>query len=248
MRSIMKLLDKIAIVTGGASGIGRSICARLAAEGAKIVLVDINEAAASETAAALQESGAEISVCIADVRDAARVQEIVEQTIANYGRIDVLVNNAGGSARLIGKKTDFVESDPETWNWVIGLNLIAPMLWMRAVLPHMLDRESGKIVNIASIAGVRALASHADYSASKGGLIALTRTVAQEVGKRGVNINCISPGSIATRGGSPETFLPGVGMPEDIADAVAFLASDEARFITGQNLPVDGGRSITSKC
>lgn len=244
----MKFLNKTAIVTGGASGIGRSICVKLAAEGARIVLVDVNKSTAETTATSLRESGGEVVVHIADVRDEVCVQRIVNQTIADYGRIDILVNNAGGSARLIGKKSDFAESDPETWNWVIGLNLIAPMLWMRAVLPYMIKREYGKIVNIASIAGIRALAGHADYAASKGGMIALTKTVAQEVGKQGININCISPGSIKTRDGSPETFLSGVGHPEDIADAVAFLASDEARFITGQNLSVDGGRSITSKC
>lgn len=244
----MMLTNKIAIVTGGASGIGRSICEKLAAQGAIIELVDINESAADETLAALREKGAQIQKHIADVCDAACVQQIVNATIAEYGRIDILVNNAGGSARLIGKKSNFIDSDPETWRWVMNLNLFAPMLWMRTVLPHMVSRESGRIINIASIAGIRALAGHADYSASKGGLIALTRTVAQEVGKKGININCISPGSIATRDGSPETFLPGVGLPEDIAGAVAFLASDEARFITGQNLAVDGGRSITSKC
>lgn len=245
----MKRLEKrVAIVTGGASGIGRSICARLCSEGANVILVDINEENAVRTVEEIQNSGGKIISFTADVRDAVRVQEIVNRTIDAYGRIDILVNNAGGSARLINKRTNFIDSDPETWDWVLSLNLRAPMLWMRMILPHMVKAGYGRIVNIASIAGHRALAGHADYAASKGGVIALTKTVAQEVGKQGITINCISPGSIATRDGSPETFLPGVGAPEDIADAAAFLASDDARFITGQNICVDGGRSITSKC
>lgn len=245
----MKRLEgKIAIVTGGASGIGRCICQRLASEGAKLLIVDLNAEAAEVAAAAICTDGGMVDVYMGDVCDEQRVNEIVRSCLAMHGRIDILVNNAGGSARLIGKQSNFVDSRSETWKWVLSLNLIAPMLWIHAVLPSMIEQAYGKIINIASIAGARALAGHADYAASKGGVIALSQTVAQEVGKCGININCISPGSIATRDGSPETFLLGAGKPEDVADAVAFLASDDARYITGQNLFVDGGRSITSKC
>ena len=143
----MKRLEgKIAIVTGGASGIGRCICQRLASEGAKLLIVDLNAEAAEVAAAAICTDGGMVDVYMGDVCDEQRVNEIVRSCLAMHGRIDILVNNAGGSARLIGKQSNFVDSRSETWKWVLSLNLIAPMLWIHAVLPSMIEQAYGKII------------------------------------------------------------------------------------------------------
>lgn len=246
----MKLESRIAIITGAANpkGIGYATAKALAKEGATVILADIMEEQLNSSVKELADLGLRAVGISCDITKREDIDSLVNHVLSIFGRIDILVNNAGGSARIIKKQTDFIDSDPETWDWVIKLNLIGPMLLMRRVLPVMVERKYGKIVNLASIAGIRALGGYADYSASKGGLIALSRTVAQEVGDSNITINCVAPGSIATRGDGPATFLGRLGTAEEVADLILFLSSDDSSFITGQCFAIDGGRSITSIC
>lgn len=244
----MKLKGQTAIVTGAGNGIGKATAMAMAREGANLVLVDLNEENALKVAAEIQSIGGHAVVEQADVCDSVRINEIAERTINDFNRIDIVVNNAGGSARLIGKMTPFVESSQSTWEWVIRLNLIAPMIMNHAVIPHMMQRRFGKIINLGSIAGVNGLSKLVDYSAAKGGVIAMTRALAIELGPYGINVNCVSPGAIESRPGSPNTFLNRPGQPWEVAELILFLASGDSDFITGQNYLIDGGRSNSSKC
>lgn len=246
----MTLEGKTAIVTGSAnpSGIGHATAMLLAREGAKTVFADIDLTLAEQAARQARAEGLEAMGVACDVTRQEDVHALMDTVRQAYGEVDILVNNAGGSARLIHRQTRFVDSCPETWDWVLRLNLLGPMLLMHQVLPGMIRRRGGKIVNVASIAGIRALGGYADYSASKGGLIAFSRTLAQEVGEYGINVNCVAPGSIATRGDGPNTFLNRLGRAEEVAQMILYLCSDASGFVTGQCFAIDGGRSITSVC
>ena len=159
-------------------------------------------------------------------------------------------NNAGGPANYYQgmKCTRFIDSTEEVWRMVVDINLIGTMIVTRAVLDGMIERQKGKIVNVGSVAGVNGLPNMVDYSAAKGGVIALTRALAIELGEYNINVNCVSPGSIDSRGGGPPTYLKRVGKPHEVANLIAFLASDESDFITGQNFVIDGGRVLSTKC
>ncbi len=244
----MKLKGQTAIVTGTGNGIGKALAIAMAREGATLVLVDLNEESNAAVASEIILLGGHAVVEKADVCDSARINEIVNCTINKFNKVDIVVNNAGGSARLINKVTPFSESCQSTWEWVIRLNLIAPMIMNRAIIPHMMQRRFGKIVNLASIAGVNGLPNLVDYSAAKGGVIAMTRALAIELGSYGINVNCVSPGSIESRPEQPNTFLKRSGQPWEVAELILFLASRDSDFITGQNYLIDGGRSLSSKC
>jgi len=241
----MRLADTTAIVTGGASGIGHAIVRRFAAEGASVIIADI--AAERAEAVAGELSGAR--AVHADVTRAADVERLVTEATDAFGRVDVLVNNAGFAAG-----DDLLETDEETWDTDVSLNLTAPFLCSKAVLPGMIERRFGVIVNIASVNGLAFFANDA-YSAAKAGLINLTRTIAVRYGHQGIRANAIAPGTIRTPlwqeriEKEPAIFerllkwypLGRVGEPEDVAAAAVFLASDEAAWITGEVLRVDGG-------
>jgi len=244
----VKLKGQTAIVTGAGNGIGKAVAMAMAREGANLVLVDLNGESASAVASEIISAGGYAIAEKADVCDSVRINEIVNRTINELEKIDIVVNNAGGSARLIGKVTPFAESCQSTWEWVIRLNLIAPMIMNRAVVPHMIQRRRGKIVNLGSIAGVNGLPNLVDYSAAKGGVISMTRALAIELGPYGINVNCVSPGAIESRPGQPNTFLNRSGQPWEVAELILFLASGDSDFITGQNYLIDGGRSLSSKC
>jgi 2-hydroxycyclohexanecarboxyl-CoA dehydrogenase len=245
--------DRVAIVTGGAQGIGEAIARRLATESAKTAILDIQHDKAQAVADSISSSGGiavGVSLDIADRRDVWRAVHDVE---ARFGRVDVLVNNAGWD-----KAAPFVELSEEIWDRVIAVNLRGPITVTRAVLDGMIARGYGRIVNIASDAGRVGSSGESVYSACKGGIIALTKTLARELVRSNVLVNCVSPGPTDT------PFLAGVaadnsrlaealeraipmrrlGHPEEMANAVAFLASDEASYITGQTLSVSGGLTM----
>jgi meso-butanediol dehydrogenase / (S,S)-butanediol dehydrogenase / diacetyl reductase len=237
----MSRLDgKAAIVTGGGSGIGRAICARFAAEGASVVVADLAGERAEEVAAEIGGRAVQADVTVA--ADVARM-------VAEAGRVDVLVNNAGG-----GTADDLLEIDEETWDANVALNLKSAFLCSKAVLPGMIDRGAGVIVSIASVNGMAFFANE-PYSAAKAGVINLTRSMAVRYGHHGIRAVAIAPGTIRTPIWQervekvPEIFerlvrwypLARVGEPEDVAAAAAFLASDDASWITGEVLRVDGG-------
>ena len=227
--------------------IGKQISLDFASQGANVVVCDYNEDNANQTVSEIEALGVSAMAAICDVRDRAKVFEYVNRAVEKYGKIDVLVNNAGGSAALINKLSNFVDAEPETLDFVIDTNVKGAMNFTQAVLKPMIKQESGKIINMSSIAAVCGLKERVDYSAAKAALIGMTKTLAMEVGEYNICVNCVSPGAIGRDGAHLEnmTFLGKngrSGVPKDISETVLFLASQD--FITGQNFVVDGGRTL----
>ncbi|RRJ94601.1 SDR family oxidoreductase [Opitutaceae bacterium TAV4] len=246
----MKLKDNVAIVTGaGGGGIGRAIAHRLAAEGATVIVTDINADNAQAVADAINNTGGTALAIKADVTKSREVGDMVRATLDRFGRIDILVNNAGGSAGLLKKLSHFKDTTEDIWKWVLDLNLNGTLICIHSVITHMVERRRGKIINIASIAAEVGILNRVDYSAAKGAIISLTRALAMEVGPHNINVNCVSPGAIATRNSNlaTGTWLGREGQPAEVASLVAFLASEEAAYITGQNHIIDGGRVLGPK-
>jgi 3-oxoacyl-[acyl-carrier protein] reductase len=243
----MDLSTNVAIVTGSGRGIGREIALVLARHGASVVISDINVAAAEKAAAEIKNDGGSSIAIAADVTEQEQVASLANQTMSSFGRIDILVNNAG-----ITRDTLLMRMSAADWDLVLATNLKGAFLCTQAVVRHMLKQRRGRIINIASVVGLIGNAGQANYAAAKAGLIGLTKATAREVAARGVTANAIAPGFIDTDmtrdlGESAKTeFLRQIplghaGSPEDVANAVLFLASEEARYITGHVLNVDGG-------
>jgi 2-hydroxycyclohexanecarboxyl-CoA dehydrogenase len=242
-------MDKIAIVTGAGQGIGRGIAEKLAAGGATVVVADRNDVTAKETAAAI--GGLAVAT---DVTSAESVDELVEQVRKQYGRIDVLVNNAGWD-----KAAPFVDLDRADWDRIIAINLYGVLNTCKAVLPVMAAQGAGSVVNVASDAGRVGSSGEAVYSAAKGGVIAFTKSIAREMARHQVNANAVCPGPadtalFASIGGDDPKLRAALtkaipfrrlARPEDIANVVAFLASDEAAYVTGQTVSVSGGLTMS---
>lgn len=240
---------KVALVTGGGRGIGRSIALSFSDKGAVVIIFDLLEEEARLTLKEMNERGGKGEFYKVDVSNLCEVKNKVNEILRRHGRIDILVNNAG-----IVYTKPFVECLPEEWNRVIEINLIGVFNTCYVIFPHMLERRYGKIINIASVAGKRGggIFGNSIYAASKGGVIAFTKALAREGGPYGINVNAICPGPTETRmlNGFPEdrkrAFMETIplrrfGKPDDIAYAVLFLASDYANFITGEIMDVDGG-------
>ena len=240
------LRQRVAIVTGASRGIGRAIALALAAEGANVVVnYATSSAAAQEVVAAITDPGGTAVALQADVSKLEQVDSLLSQTIEKFGRVDVLVNNAG-----ITRDTLLLRMKPEDWQAVIDLNLTGVFLCTRAVSKVMLKQKSGRIINIASVAGQMGNPGQANYSAAKAGVIGFTKTVAKELASRGITVNAVAPGFIATDMTSDlksEEILKYIplgryGEPEEVAGLVRFLAADAAAaYITGQVFNVDGG-------
>ena len=241
------LENKIALVTGAARGIGQAIALQLAADGADLALCDVKAEWLDDTAAKVKASGRRAESYAMDVADGPAVGEAVARILADFGRIDVLVNNAG-----ITRDTLLIRMTEEDWDKVLDINLKGAFLVTKAVVKSMMKQRSGAIVNIASVVGIMGNPGQANYTASKAGLIALTKTTAKELGSRNVRVNAVAPGFIRTamtdKLAEPvkEAMLKMVplgrlGEPEDVARAVAFLASDAAAYVNGQTLAVCGG-------
>jgi NAD(P)-dependent dehydrogenase (short-subunit alcohol dehydrogenase family) len=258
----MRLEGRITIVTGGGSGIGRSICQHIAKEGGKVVACDIDTDAAETTVESIEKEGGEAATMKADVTRKSEVQRMAAVVRKKHGRIDILVNNAGTD-----KKGAITELAEETWDMLMSLNLKGVFLCTQAVMPAMIEQRYGRVVNISSMAGKTGEPLTSPYCASKFGVIGFTQSVALEVGRYNVTINAVCPGpvdtelirksveqSAAIKGMSPEDFmqeffigptpLGRIAKPGDVAKAVVFLASDDAEFITGSTLNVSGGREM----
>lgn len=242
-----EIKNKVVMVTGAGANIGREIALSFARGGAAVIVCDYKEENARAVAAEIEAMGCEAMVAVCDVRDREKIFAYAKEAISRFGRIDVLVNNAGGSSALLGKLTRFVDAEPETLDFVIDTNLKGAMHCAQAVLPSMIENKYGKIINISSIAALVGLFDRVDYAASKAALIGMAKALAMEVGKYNICVNCVSPGAIE-RGGVPMEHMTYMGenghggQPKDIADAVLFLAEQD--YITGENLVVDGGRTL----
>ena len=247
----MNFSEKTAVVTGGSRGLGRAICLELARGGANVVLCYAgNEAAANETVAACESLGAKAVAIRCDVSKEDEVKALMDAALKTFGRIDILVNNAG-----ITRDGLLLMMKPEDFDAVIAANLRGAFLCMKAVARQMVKQRYGRIVNLSSVVGLRGNAGQVNYAASKAGVVGMTKSLAKELASRGVTVNAVAPGFIATdmtaamTDAAKEATLAAIpmsrlGAPEDVARAVAFLASDEAAYITGQVLAVDGGMSM----
>lgn len=248
----MRFGGKVALITGAGSGIGRACALRLAAEGASVAIVDLNGDAARETADLVREQGGTALALAADVSSEAAVTGAVAATVAEYGRLDVLHNNAAVLSREVyGRDLDLTGMDVDVWDRTLAVNLRGPMLGCKHAVPHL--ASGGAIVNTASLSGLLGDTDHAAYGSAKAALMSLTRYVATMYGDRGIRCNAVAPALVLTDVArkvmtperlaekAAERLLPWAAEPADVAALVAFLASDEARCITGQTVVIDSG-------
>ena len=247
----MNFSGKTAVVTGGSRGIGRAVCLELAKGGANVVLCYAgNESAANDTVAACEALGAKALAVRCNVADAGEVKALVDTAVKTFGRVDILVNNAG-----ITRDGLLMTMKEEDFDAVVATNLRGTFLAMRAVARPMMRQRYGRIVNISSVVGLRGNAGQVNYAASKAGVVGLTKSLAKELAARNITVNAVAPGFIETdmTAAMPEAAktatlasipMQRLGAAEDVARAVAFLASEEAAYITGQVLAIDGGMSM----
>ncbi len=242
--------QRVAIVTGASRGIGRAIATRLAADGRHVVCVSRSQGPLDELVAEIQAAGGSANAMTCDISDFTAVAEMVEGAFKEHGRLDILVNNAG-----ITKDNLILRMSDEEWDDVINTNLKSVFVACRAAARPMMKGKFGRICNIASTSGLVGNSGQANYAAAKSGLTGFTKTIARELGKKNITANCVAPGFIATDmtkdlPAAVTEHIKGVistrelGQPEDIAAAVAYVTSDEARFITGQTIAVDGGMTM----
>ncbi|MHB1166908.1 MAG: SDR family NAD(P)-dependent oxidoreductase [Carboxydocellales bacterium] len=248
----MRLKDKVAVVTGTAQGLGRAFCIKLAEEGAKVVAADINLAGAEETVSLIREKGLEALAIKVDVTKEEDVQAMVTEAVTRFGGIDILLNNAAIYYGL--QRKPFYEIEAAEFDQVLAVNVKG--LWMatKAVYPAMKQRGKGKVINISSETFFTGSNGFVHYVASKGGVVALTRSIAREVGQDNICVNAIAPGFTATEASAglaslekydvSKNCIKRLGQPQDLVGIVAFLASDESDFISGQTILVDGGREM----
>lgn len=249
----MRLKNKTALITGGGTGIGAGIARKFAHEGAQVVICGRREAQLKETADAIDQDGGEILYCIADISSQKDIQEMMQTVELKFGIVDILVNNAG-----VYIPDDVTSTSEEEWDRVMDIDAKGVYLMSKAVLPKMLTKGKGKIINIASIAGLIGFEKSAAYCAAKGAVVNLTREMALDYASKGICVNAIAPGVIDTE--MTKAFLDNeeakkvflsktpvgrVGIPEDIAYGAVYLASDESDFVVGQTLIIDGGWTIS---
>lgn len=249
-----RLQDKVAIVTGGAGGIGRATATLFAEEGARVVIADIDESAGAEAVFEIKERGGEAMFVLTDVSQEEDARRVCERTLAELGQLDILVNNA---AAFVLKGLDATVAE---WERSLSVNVIGTSLMSRSAAESM--RQGGAIVNLGSVSGFIAQSSFLTYSAAKAAIIQMTRNMAMDLASRGIRVNCVCPGTILTRASydymecsamnleefiaaeAPKHLLGRLGQPREVAAAILFLASDEASFITGTSLVVDGGYMV----
>jgi NAD(P)-dependent dehydrogenase (short-subunit alcohol dehydrogenase family) len=249
----MKLQDRVAVITGAGSGIGQAMALQFAREGARILAADINREAAEETTKMVTAAGGACQAFAVDVTQPEQVSAMIERAVAVYGQLDILCNNAG-----IGSTTDVVDCEPADWDRVMTVNVKSVYLGCKYAVPHMVQQSRGVIINTASVAGMVGIVKRAAYCASKGAVIALTRQIAVEYVKQGIRVNCLCPGTVdspwverllsqaedqvaARQALEARQPMGRLGTPEEVAAAALYLASDDAAFITGTGLVLDGG-------
>lgn len=251
----MRLKDKVAIITGGAEGIGNAYALGFAKEGAQVVIADINLPAATKLVNTLTKQGNEALAIKTDVSKVADTEEMVTKTLERFGKIDILVNNAAKFQRPRVVRAPVWELEPQEWESVIAVNLTGVFLCCRAVLPHMIKQKSGKIINIASDLAFQGSPEMAHYAASKGGVVTFTRSLARGVGAYNINVNTLCPGFTLSADPAtltderrqfevPSRILKRAEYPEDLVGTAIYLASADSDFVTGQAIVVDGGVTL----
>ena len=247
MGNICSFDNRVALVTGAAGNIGFAVCRRLAAHGVKIAACDLSAEGVEARIAPLRAEGADIRAYAMNVTDRGSVLAAVDAVKGDFGKIDVLINNAGvWEHRDVQGRQRFEEMDPAEWKRLLDIDVDGVFHVTQAVLPELLKNGYGRIVNLTSIAGEAGLPGYADYATAKAGMIMLTKTLAMENAKRGITVNCVSPGMVAVGevGPTPGTWIGRQGSADEMARAIVFLAADESGFITGVDITVDGGRIL----
>jgi len=242
----MRFHEKTAMITGASVGIGRAAALCLAEQGADLVLLDVNIEKLLAVGEEARKYGRRVLVYECDVSNEARVNEVVSDAVRQFGKLDILVNNAA----LWRDRASFVQSSSDLWKRYIDVNIMGVYHCTKAVISHMLENRYGRIINVASVAGVYGNANMVHYSATKGAVISMTKALAKEVTDRGVLVNCISPGSVSTSqnedmdfwSASELSFMGRTGTDRENANLICFLASDEASYISGQSIQIDGCR------
>ncbi|QUW22342.1 3-oxoacyl-ACP reductase FabG [Sporosarcina sp. Marseille-Q4063] len=243
----MRLENKVAIITGGANGIGLAACERFAEEGASVIMADFDEAAGKEQEALLKSKELDVTFLQVDVVDRQSVSNLVEETVKKFGKIDVLINNAG-----ITQDATLLKMKPEQFQDVLNVNLTGVFNCTQTVVPYMLENGTGKIINTSSVSGVYGNFGQTNYAATKAAVVGMTKTWAKEFGRKGINVNAVAPGFTATAmvekmprkvidQMKAAVSLQRLGKPRDIANAYLFLASEESDYVHGHVLHVDGG-------
>ena len=250
----MRLKDKVAIVTGSASGIGKAIALAFAREGAAVVGADVNAEGGEQVAREIEQAGGKASFIETDVSESARIINLIDKTIEQFGALDIMVNNAG-----IEVFSRLADTEEEMWDRLMAINLRGVFVGTRDALPKMLEKGGGVIINMASVAGIMGAGGLAAYNAAKGGVVLLTKNTAMDYGSQNIRANCLCPGFISTPMVDAVLAMPGagamkdkiidlcpagrLGKPEEIANCAVFLASDESSYMNGHALVVDGGMS-----
>lgn len=246
-KDICSFDNRVAVVTGAAGNIGLAVCRQLVGYGVRIAACDIDEKIVEERIAELKGAGADIRAYAMDVLSRQAVFDTIAAVLSDFGKIDIMINNAGvwNHRDVVGRQR-FEEMDPVEWKRLLEIDLDGVFHCCQAVLPHMLERGYGRIINTTSIAGEVGLPGYADYAAAKAGLIMFTKTLAMENAKKGITVNCVSPGMVARGEIVPEsgTWIGRKGGADEMARAMVFLAADESGFMTGVDIPVDGGRIL----
>ena len=240
----MRFENRVALVTGAARGIGRATALRFAEEGAKVAVVDLDYDRTDEVAQAVMKSGGTALALAVDISKSEQVRGAVDEVVAAYGQIDILINCAGAGWHNQPFFKDMADAD---WEWIIDVNVKGTFYCTHAVLEHMIRQDYGRIINVASIAAKVGIPKLSVYAASKGAIVSFTKSMAMELGSHNITVNSVSPGLVAhTEDPQPSdgTFLGRKGAPSEMASVILFLASDEASFVTGADYIVDGGRSL----
>lgn len=240
----MNFQGRTAIVTGAANGIGRATAFRLAQEGAHVAALDLDKEKVERTVAEIRDLGGTALALAVDVTKSAEVQRAVSAVLAEFGKIDILVNSAGAGWH---QQTFFHDMPSGSWQWILDLNINGTLNVVNAVIAHMISKKYGRIINVGSIAAKVGIPRLAVYAASKGAIVSFTKSLAMELGPYNITVNCVSPGMVSTSEETPAcdgTFLGRKSAPGEQAAVIVFLASDEASFVTGADYLVDGGRTL----
>ena len=236
----MKFENRTAVVTGGAGEIGKALCRKLCEQGVAVALTDLSPELAEEAASSIRREGIRIRAYEMNVESTGSVRSAAEKILADFGRVDILVNNAG-----VWRQSPFEATDEEKWIRTLNLNLTGTFRVTQAFLKQMMEHEYGRIINLGSIAGEVGLPGYCDYAAAKAGVIMMTKTLAMEMAKKNITVNCVSPGMVGpVRRETKGTWIGRTGSGEEIANLIVFLASDDSSFITGVDYTIDGGRIL----